>query len=263
MSISSVELGQRLVELRKAKGLSQDELAKQIGIARSALTLVELGKRSLDAFELYRLSAVLGFSIDYILSAGYTFVGVEDKEEEDMQEKIARISVPELNTKKLKQVLLYVLERCAGKSNVGEAVLNKLLYFIDFNYFELFETHLTGARYIKLPYGPVPQRLDVLISRMVEAGEVARIKTEYHKYQQTRFLPLMKPDLTLLLASEKDVIDRVVDQMSDWSAATISEYSHGDMPWLATRDGEEIDYELAFYRGAPFSVRNYAEDAEA
>ena len=48
-------------------------------------------------------------------------------------------------------------------------------------------------------------------------------------------MPLEKADLTELRASEKEIIDRVIDQMSDWSAAAISNYSHKDMPWLAWR----------------------------
>ena len=68
--------------------------------------------------------------------------------------------------------------------------------------------------------------------------------------------------MTKLLASEKDVIDRVINQMSDWSAASISNYLHKDMPWFASKDGEVIDYELVFYREAPFSVRNYEGEIE-
>jgi uncharacterized phage-associated protein len=71
-----------------------------------------------------------------------------------------------------------------------------------------------------------------------------------------------KPDLTSLYASEKETIDRVIEQMSDWSAAAISNYSHKDMPWLASKEGEEINYELVFYREAPFSVRNYGDEIE-
>ena len=51
-------------------------------------------------------------------------------------------------------------------------------------------------------------------------------------------------------------------QMGDWSAAIISDYSHRDMPWLATRDGEEINYELVFYREPPYSVRYYGNDTD-
>ena len=59
---------------------------------------------------------------------------------------------------------------------------------------------------------------------------IYRIKTNYHGFSQTRYLPLQKADLTQMKASEKDVIDRVIDQMSDWNASMISEYSHGDRP---------------------------------
>jgi len=50
-----------------------------------------------------------------------------------------------------------------------------------------------------------------------------RVKTEHHGYPQTRYLPLVKSDLTELRASEKDVVDRVIEQMSDWSATAISD----------------------------------------
>jgi hypothetical protein len=31
---------------------------------------------------------------------------------------------------------------------------------------------------------------------------------------------------------------------------------------MATKEGEEINYELAFYREAPFSVRNYGDEMD-
>jgi hypothetical protein len=97
---------------------------------------------------------------------------------------------------------------------------------------------------------------------MTGNGNLKRLKTKYHGYTQTRYLPLVKADLTQLKASEKEVIDKVIDQLSDWSGAAISDYSHKDMPWLASKEGEEINYELAFYREAPFSVRNYDDEIE-
>jgi uncharacterized phage-associated protein len=145
---------------------------------------------------------------------------------------------------------------------MGETVLNKLLYFCDFNYYELYEEHLTGARYKKLPYGPVPQKLNSILNQMIDKGQLKRVKTTYHDLPQTRYLPLEKADLTQLLAAEKTVIDDVVLQMSDWNANRISEYSHEDKPWKATREGDFISYNLVFYRRPPFSVREYPEDED-
>jgi transcriptional regulator with XRE-family HTH domain len=246
------------------KGLSQEELAKSVKISRPSLAQIELGNRSVDILELQKLSLILEFSLDDFMSKDFSASQeVEGKEEKKAKKEKERIAVPTLQINKFKNVLLYILERCAGKPNVGETVLYKLLYFSDFNYYELYEEHLTGAKYRKLPYGPVPQKLDTIIGQMIEKGQLQRIKTVYHGYPQTRYLPLEKADLTELRASEKDIIDRVIEQMSDWSAAAISNYSHKDMPWLASKEGEEINYEFAFYRDAPFSVRNYGDEIVA
>lgn len=261
--ISQVQIGQRIVELRKKKQLSQEELAKIIGISRPSLTQIELGKRSLNIMELQKLAQILGFSLDDFMSENFTsdkiIISEVAKKPKTVNE---RISVPSLQVGKFKNVLLYILERCAGKPNVGETVLYKLLYFSDFNYYELYEEHLTGANYRKLPFGPVPQNLDTIMNQMMDSNQIQRVKTEYHGYPQTRYLPLEKADLTELKASEKEIIDRVIEQMSDWSAAAVSNYSHKDIPWMASKEGEDINYELVFYREAPFSVRNYETDTE-
>jgi len=257
------QIGQRITELRKMKGLSQEDLAKSVKISRPSLAQIELGNRGVNVFELQQLSLILSFSLDDFMSKNFSVSqDVEGKAEAKSEKTDERISVPTLQVNKFKNVLLYILERCAGKPNVGETVLYKLLYFSDFNYYELYEEHLTGAKYRKLPYGPVPQKLDTIIGQMMEKGMIQRIKTEYYDKMQTRYIPLAKADLTELKASEKEVIDKVIEQMSDWSASAISSYSHKDMPWLASKEGEEINYELAFYRDAPFSVRNYGDEIE-
>lgn len=263
MKLSQKQIGQRITELRKMKGLSQEDLAKSVKISRPSLAQIELGNRSLDVLELQRFSLVLEFSLDDFMSKDFSVSqDVEMKEEQKAKKEEERISIPTLQINKFKTVLLYMLERCAGKPNVGETVLYKLLYFSDFNYYELYEEHLTGAKYRKLPYGPVPQKLDTIIGQMIEKRQLQRVKTEYHGYPQIRYLPLEKADLTGLKASEKEVIDKVIEQMSDWSAAAISSYSHGDKPWKASKDGEEINYELAFYRRPPYSIRVYEDDEQ-
>lgn len=262
--LSRKEIGQRITDLRKLKGLSQADLADRLKISRPSLAQIELGNRGVDALELQKLSIILGFSLDEFMSIDFAATdAIEIIHQVKEPTSGERIAVPKLQVSKFKNVLLYILEKCAGKPNVGETMLYKLLYFADFNYYELYEEHLTGAKYRKLPYGPVPQKLDTILNQMIDAGQLQRFKTDYYGLQQTRYLPLTKANLTELKASEKEVIDRVIEQMSDWSASAISNYSHKDMPWLASKEGDEINYELAFYREAPFSVRNYGEEIEA
>lgn len=262
--LSKKQIGKRVAKLRKRKGLSQEELAKRVKLSRPSLAQIELGNRNVDILEFQRLSFVLEFSLDDFMTQDFLAGEVVAlQEEETVYQVKERISVPTLQVNKFKNVLLYILEHCAGKPNVGETVLYKLLYFADFNHYELYEEHLTGATYRKYPYGPVPQKMDAILDQMIEDGQLHRVKTTFHGYSQIRYLPLEKADLRELGASEMEVIDRVVDQMGDWSASAISKHAHKDFPWLASKDGEEINYELALYREVPFSVRNYGDEIES
>lgn len=49
-------LGERLREAREYLGFTQEEVAQYMGIARSALSLMEAGQRKVDALELTRLA---------------------------------------------------------------------------------------------------------------------------------------------------------------------------------------------------------------
>jgi len=260
-SLSQKEMGRRIAALRKFKGLSQKELAQLIEISRPALTQMEGGNRGIDVFELHRIVQTLGFSLDHLMASDFSLgmAGLPTAIETPVVGR-ERISIPELQESKLKQVLLYVLEHCAGKPNVGERMLHNLLYFCDFNHYEVHEEHLTGASYIKLSSGPVMVEFDAVVQRMLDDQQLKRIKTEYYGLVQTRYLPLVKADLRQLLASEKETMDRVIETMSDGSATSLGEYALMDMPCRTTQAGEVLDYELVFYREAPFTVRNYGEE---
>lgn len=261
--LSQKQIGKRLAELRKLKGLSQEDLAKSISISRPSLAQIELGNRSVDILEFQQFSQVLGFSLDDFMSKNFSVLqAVRDKEEKKPKKSTERVAVPKLQVAKFKNVLLYMLEHCAGKPNVGEVVLHHLLYFADFNYYELYEEHLTGAKYRKLPQGPVPQSIDTMMRQMIDSGQLQRVKSEFRGQSQIRYLPLVKADLTELKASEKEVIDKVIEQMGDWPGTVISEYARRDKPWKAEEEGEEISYELVFYRRPPHSVRVYEEDEQ-
>lgn len=264
-ALTQKEIGQRIAQLRHFRGWSQEDLANAVKLSRPSLAQIELGNRKLNVLELQKLSAVLGFSLDRFLAENFNLDDLKfDPSKIETEASEWRISEPSFNLPKFKNVLLYILERCAGKPNVGETLLYKLLYFADFNYYELYEEHLTGATYHKLPYGPVPARLQTVINQMIDKEKsIKRIKTDYFKYKQTRYIPLIKPNLQELKASEKEVLDRVIERFSDWSATAISEYSHKDIPWLVSKEGNVIDYELALYREAPYSVRNYDEETGA
>lgn len=74
-----MEFGDRLKEFRLAKGLTQEELAKQIGVAKTTLTGYEKGNREPDVFKIKKLAEVLGVTGDDLLGTK-DLIKQDDKE---------------------------------------------------------------------------------------------------------------------------------------------------------------------------------------
>ena len=173
---------------------------------------------------------------------------------------LMRDSTPALKKGKLKTVLLYLVTQCGAKPNMDANLLLSLLYFCDFNYYEIHEEQLTGLLYKKESFGPSPKQALALIKEMENEKSLLRFKSSYTGIPHVKYLPGIVANLKLISAAEKELIDRVIDQYSDWSASRLSTYSREDMPLKATKQGESIDYELVFYRRPPYTVRIYEED---
>ncbi|GAA5014928.1 helix-turn-helix transcriptional regulator [Acinetobacter puyangensis] len=62
-----VLFGLRLKELRKIRGISQEKLALECGIARSYLGEVERGKRNIALINIYKLADTLGVPASTLL----------------------------------------------------------------------------------------------------------------------------------------------------------------------------------------------------
>lgn len=58
---------EKIVELRKQKGLSQEELAEQLGVSRQAVSRWELGQTLPDIPNLLQLCELFGVSVDYLV----------------------------------------------------------------------------------------------------------------------------------------------------------------------------------------------------
>jgi transcriptional regulator with XRE-family HTH domain len=263
-STMSKELYAIIQNQRAKHGWSQEQLAAELGIPRTAISQIENNERGVSSTELKKLTEIFGVTADFLL-------GLESAPQVILEKAPAikkvsatqeRISVPHYQVERFKQVLLYLLERCGGKPNVGETVIYKLLYFADFNFYELFEEQLTGATYRKLQHGPVPLEFKDIVNEMIGNGELQIMDGSYCGFKQRRYIPLKKADLNQLSAAEKTVLDSVVERFSDKSATWLSNYSHDDIPWKATAEKEVIDYELVFYRTPAYSVRDDGVDTE-
>jgi len=68
MATSKVTLGNRITELRKAKGWSQGELAKKIGVSYTQMSRYEIKGVQPPANIINKLADTLGTTIDFLIS---------------------------------------------------------------------------------------------------------------------------------------------------------------------------------------------------
>ncbi|PIY75093.1 MAG: XRE family transcriptional regulator [Candidatus Portnoybacteria bacterium CG_4_10_14_0_8_um_filter_40_50] len=249
-------------QLRKKNNLTQEFLALELGISRPTYVQIEQGKRDLTITEAQKLAGIFSMSLEDLLSGNKKEVEIDFEEGKSKKtaEPEMRIVMPRANVKKFKEVLLYLLEKVGARPNIGETAIYKLLYFIDFDYYEKFEEQLTGARYIKNHFGPTPIEFKKITDQMMEKGEIERIKSRYFQHDQRKYLPRRAADLKILSAQEIQHIDEVLARLAWKNAAELSNYSHSDTPWRVHKMGEEISYETVFYRDEDHSVRNYEDE---
>jgi transcriptional regulator with XRE-family HTH domain len=66
---ATVDVGRRVAELRRARGLTQEQFAERLGIAANALQRIELGMQNLTIRSLVRLANGLGVPLAMLFEA--------------------------------------------------------------------------------------------------------------------------------------------------------------------------------------------------
>lgn len=237
-------IGERLKYLRTEAGISQDDMAAIMGISRMTYITTESGNREPKKHELENIAKNFEVSMEALNGIS--------KEKQTIQR------TPENDPNyRFKQALLYILSKCGQRPNIGKTILNKLLYFSDFNFYEKNgERSITGAQYVKLPFWPVPSVMDGAIAEMIADKQLYAFDSTFWDYPQKRLIPQVEPDLSSFTVAETQEMDSVIGMFADKTANWISEYSHEDTPYKATKKiGDPISYGLAFYRTPQYSVR--------
>ncbi|MDD4344315.1 MAG: helix-turn-helix transcriptional regulator [Bacilli bacterium] len=99
----NIEIANRLVELRKKMGLSQEELADKLGISRQAISKWERAEASPDTDNLICLAKIYGVSLDDLLKTDQpveeVIRAVKEKENEQQEENVNITIEREIETK--------------------------------------------------------------------------------------------------------------------------------------------------------------------
>lgn len=124
------KFGAYLCQLRKAKGLTQSELADRLNVTRQSVSKWELGDSFPDISLITKISEVFGVSVDTLISAGEP-----ESQLDALTEAFANHGI---NIKPIADLVLYMNDSSPAGIiehrsfiDINEAMLSKLIPFLD------------------------------------------------------------------------------------------------------------------------------------
>jgi len=245
--------------LRAETNVSQEDLANYIWISRLTYISVENWKREFKKEEVEKISDFFEKPMNYFL---------EEKKEKKKEDK----------NRKLKDLILYIAKNFKSKESLWKTMLNKLLYFSDFNYYEWTWNSISGAIYKKLPYWPVPNNITEILDEMIVDSEIAIKKEKLHDFYTQKIVVLDENTDTKVfdetdkinsqekenytpyddLPNSKKIVDDVLTRYENWTARSLSDLSHEDTPYKVVKNyGDVINPTHVFYRSKSFIVNHH------
>ena len=158
--------------------------------------------------------------------------------------------VPSVNTgyrefdlERMENLILYVLTRLGG---VFKTKLNKLLWYCDFKYFKENTVSITGAQYVHLPYGPIPDGYDLFLWGLGSERKISSTEVFFNETVSGEQLSAeVAPDESLFLQKEIETINYVIETLGHMTSKQISEKSHSEVAYESAKPSEVISYKCA------------------
>ena len=142
-----MEIGNKIMELRKKKGLSQEELADKVGVARQTISKWELGETSPDLKQARELSKIFNVSLDELVDNDIKDILVEKTSNTEKLAglilKLIKFMVVFIIVLPILLITLRVLFKNIHEQNSGRLMnvsikcnLHDETYGYEFNYYE-------------------------------------------------------------------------------------------------------------------------------
>jgi putative zinc finger/helix-turn-helix YgiT family protein len=249
---------------RKKYGLTQNELSKLLGWGPVTLSRYENGalqdeahdKEVRLAMEPRNLINLIEDTPDAISNEKRLRLLKDLKMEEEeafsferiFEERFGKYEADELSgfkhldVSKIFNAILFFCREGDFKTKV-----NKLLFYADFRHFKEYTTSITGARYVCLPFGPVPDNYDHYFAALIGNG-LLKVEEEVcgPGFVTEKLVTIGTSNvLSLFSDSEIKALLSVKEYFKDYTATKIKDFSHEEQGYKETSERQCISYEYA------------------
>jgi putative transcriptional regulator len=226
----SKSLNQLIKSLREEKGISQQDLADRLNMARTSYILVEQGKRELSLLEAQKISNIFGINL------------------KDMQTGV----IP--NYGKYKEMILSFLRSLdsSGDGKVPKTKLAKLVYLADFAWFYQNLESMSGMQYRRIHYGPVPDLYFRALDELEDEGKISRDNKGSDVILISENQGSKREELNKISKEEYKLIKKIAKKWRDKKTREIVNFTHSQLPFKLCEPDEIIPYELIIQEDAKY-----------
>jgi uncharacterized phage-associated protein len=154
---------------------------------------------------------------------------------------------PKIDERAYKNAVLYFIKYC-NNQYLHATKLNKLLYYLDFVYFRDHQKLVTGDAYIHQGYGPVPARIDEILTKLKSEGAIDTEVIPHNDGEMINFRlkDASQFDESVFLPEQKKLLKQICDEFGSWPTEKIVAQTHLEAPWFYSKPYEIVDYSYAY-----------------
>lgn len=163
---------------------------------------------------------------------------------QQVKELQKKITSPELTGKRdfdlerLIQMVMFFTQLGEWKTK-----LNKLLFYSDFLAFKELGRSISGTRYVRGSYGPIPDQYQQLFAALLEnARLIAREEFSSDDRPVEKLVANKAFDRSLFSKRELEILEFIYNFFRNKSAKETVDLSHEEQVYLAAADGESLPY---------------------
>ena len=252
---------EKIIELRKKLNLSQDMFAKIIGCAKKTLisyekgtaipnenyviiinsllekpniidVLIESNKYNFKEKEYNKIKTRI---LEFIAENSYSF-------DDDVEDKLTEYNgYTSFNLKKAINMILYF-----AKEGILKTKLMKEMFYADFINFRETGASITGLKYAKITYGPVPDNKDQILLKCLNEKYIELDIKYNNDFEQHIIKSLKEFDKYLFDDYELKSLEKVKNYFLNYKAKQIADFSHEEKGYIDTDFSKYISYDYAF-----------------
>lgn len=248
----------QIKEFRQKYDLTQKELSNLLGIGGITLSRYENGALQDEAHDRLLKFIFEPINLYKTIREKEIFFSTEKKNRllPKLEEEADISSYRLLNSEKHTDVyagnaefnfqkIVNLIKAFTSNQSIFKSKLFKLMFYVDFSHFKEHGVSITGLQYAHLPYGPVPNNYNSLIGVIMNVDSSIYIEERIAGDYPGEIILSSTPAENIFSKDEIETIRKIQDKFAQFTCKEIEDYSHEEVGYKKTQNGELISYEYA------------------